>query len=83
MATRLNITLNKTVIENAKQYAKSQGRSLSGLIEEHLKSLTSGENRESEIDPVVKSLWGAVQSSSPSKDYKEMIEEEIVKKHLK
>lgn len=83
MATRLNITLNKTVIENAKQYAKSQGRSLSGLIEEYLKSLTSGENSEPEIDPLVKSMWGSVQSISPSKDYDELIEEEIIKKHLK
>ena len=83
MVARLNITVNKTVIENAKQYAKSQGRSLSGLIEEYLKSLTSVENREPEIDPVVHSLWGSVQPESQVKDYKELLEEEIVKKHLK
>ena len=83
MTTRLNITVNKAVVENAKQYAKSQGRSLSGLIEEYLKSLTSGDIREPEIDPVVQSMWGSVQPESQTKDYKELVEEEIIKKHLR
>lgn len=45
MITRLNITVDKTVVEQAKQYASDHGRSLSGLIEEYLKSLISKEKK--------------------------------------
>lgn len=83
MATRLNITLDKTVVEEAKQYARDQGRSLSGLIEEYLKSLISGRKKEIEPGPLVKSLWGSVKPMPEGKNYNDLIEEEILKKHLK
>jgi len=83
MATRLNITVDKTVIEKAKQYAKEHGRSLSGLIEEYLKSLIFKDKNEFEPGSLVKSLWGSVNSLPEGKDYREAVEEEIMKKHLK
>ena len=83
MATRLNITVDKTVVEGAKQYAREHGRSLSGLIEEYLKSLISRENRDFEPGPLVKSLWGSVKSIPEENDYSELVEEEILKKYLK
>ena len=46
MATNLTITVNKTIIEDAKRYAKSQGRSLSNLIEEYLKSVVHKKNKK-------------------------------------
>ena len=36
MSTKLTLTIDKSVIKQAKKYAKSQGRSLSNLIEEYL-----------------------------------------------
>ena len=83
MATRLNITVDKTVVEEAKQYAREHGRSLSGLIEEYLKSLIYKRKKEIEPGPLVKSLWGAVKPMPDGKDYNDLIEEEILKKHLK
>ncbi|WP_372947799.1 DUF6364 family protein [Mariniphaga sp.] len=83
MATRLNITVDKTVVEEAKQYAREHGRSLSGLIEEYLKSLISKRKKEIEPGTLVKSLWGSVKPMSGGKDYNELVEEEILKKHLK
>jgi hypothetical protein len=83
MVTRLNITADKEVVEQAKRYARSQGRSLSGLIEGYLKSLISDQKEDSAIDPVVKSLWGSVKPSTEHKDYKELLQQEIIKKHLK
>ncbi len=40
MSTKLTLTLDKSVIESAKKYAKSQGRSLSNLIEDYLKAVS-------------------------------------------
>ncbi|MGM0621293.1 MAG: DUF6364 family protein [Bacteroidota bacterium] len=83
MATRLNITVDKTVVDEAKQYAREHGRSLSGLIEEYLKSLISRDKKDFEPGPLVKSLWGSVNPIPEEKDYSELVEEEILKKHLK
>lgn len=83
MIKRLNITVDENVVEEAKMYAKSQGRSLSGLIEGYLKSLISKQKEESEIDVAVKSLWGSVKSIPKELEYKEVIQEAIIKKHLK
>ncbi len=83
MATRLNITVDKTVVEEAKRYAKKQNKSLSSLIEEYLKSLISSRKKEIEPGPLVKSLWGSVKPLPEDKNYNDLIEEEILKKHLK
>ena len=85
MATKLTITVNKTIIEGAKSYAKSQGRSLSNLIEEYLKSVVDKKKQEKdfEISPIVKSLWGSVKPISSSMDYKDILSEEILKKYSK
>lgn len=40
MGKKLTISLNKSIIENAKTYAKSNNISLSKLIESYLASLT-------------------------------------------
>ncbi len=85
MSTKLTLTIDKAVIEDAKQYAKSQGRSLSKLIEEYLKSISSKDlqSKELELSPITKSLFGAVKLNKEDLDYKKMLEDEILKKHLK
>ena len=83
MSTKLTLTIEKSVIERAKKYAKSQGRSLSNLIEEYLKSV-SGEPQEKDevaLSPEVKSLYGSVKNKNL--DYQEVITDEILKKHLR
>ena len=64
MNTKLTLTIEQTVIEKAKKYAKDNERSLSDLIENYLKALTkeSDVNDDVELTPVVKSLKG---SSNP------------------
>lgn len=60
MDTKLTLKLDKYVIERAKEYAASQKRSLSRIIESYLKSLVLDEDSETqkeiEISPFVKSL---------------------------
>ncbi|MBW8333889.1 MAG: hypothetical protein K0M40_17840 [Prolixibacteraceae bacterium] len=64
MDTKLTLKLDKDVIEKAKEYASSQKKSLSEIIEIFLKSLVSQENENNEdeiqISPFVKSMSSGV-----------------------
>ena len=84
MSTKLTLTIEKSVIEEAKKYAKSQGRSLSKLIEEYLKSVSREDQKveELQLSPITKSLYGSVKLDSDEIDYKEILKDEILKKHL-
>lgn len=84
MSTKLTLTVDKTVIDAAKEYAKSNGRSLSNIIEEYLKALIEqkSDTESFDVSPLVNSLWGSVKPFPESTDYKEVLAEEIVKKHL-
>ena len=86
MPKKLTLSINETIIDEAKKYAKSQGRSLSNLIEEYLKSLTkkkkSLKEDDYEISPLVKSLWGSVKTLPENTDYEDILKDEILKKHL-
>ena len=85
MSTKLTLTIDKFIIEEAKKYAKSNNRSLSNIVEEYLKSLIQNKADESnfEISPLVQSLWGSIKPIPDSVDYKELMEEELAKKYLK
>lgn len=67
MNTKLTLNLNKSVIENAKDYAKENSISLSKLIENYLNSLTQKEPEDSKISPLVASLTGVIPSQSEKK----------------
>ncbi len=60
MDTKLTLKLDKFVIEQAKQYASSQQKSLSKIIESYLKSLiirdANKDESDIEISPFVKSM---------------------------
>ena len=85
MTTKLTLTLDNRIIEQAKKLAKSQQRSLSNLVEEYLKSVIEPETSTADIPltPIVKSLKGSVPVEAPeSFDAKAILEEELVKKYL-
>ncbi len=56
MDTKLTLSLDKSVIEQAKNYAKSNKVSLSKLIESYLASLTSKRNNDLEIKKIAFTL---------------------------
>jgi len=60
MNTKLTLSLEKTVIEDAKSYAKKTGRSLSELVESYLKNLTEKSDIPDDIHPKVKKLIGRI-----------------------
>jgi hypothetical protein len=82
MDTKLTLNIDKDIARRAKTYAKSEGRSLSDLVENYLKLLTKNASiEESEFTPKVKSLLGCV-SLPDDFDYKKEISEYLTQKYL-
>jgi hypothetical protein len=80
MTTKLTLTVEKTIIERAKSYAKKTGRSLSELIENYLENITE-ENNNSDLSPKLKKLVGSVKLPADFDEEKELLSA-IEKKHL-
>lgn len=83
MSKKLTLTIDEGVIEKAKQYAKQKNRSLSKIIENYLKTLTTSDQKitESKSSPIVKSLRGSF-SAPEDFDYKKDLQEILSEKHL-
>ncbi len=81
MTTKLTLTVEKSVIERAKLYAKNTGRSLSEIIEGYLETLTGDDGKE-KLSPRLKKLAGSVKLPKNFDERKEK-EEYLRKKHLK
>ena len=71
MTTKLTLSLNKQTIEKAKDYAKSQNLSLSGLIENYLNSLTKKNEKTAKVSPLVERLTGVIPSKTDTDIKKE------------
>ena len=72
MDTKLTLSLNKDVIEQAKKYAKKNNISLSKLIESYLNKVSAKEREMPEISPLVRSLSGIIslpKGHNPKKSY--------------
>jgi len=87
MSSKLTLSVDQKIIEEAKKYAKLNGRSLSNLVEEYLKSLVkqSDDHVDFEVSPAIRALYGSVKFSQADKDadYKLIVREERAKKYLK
>lgn len=59
MTTKLTLTVEKSIIERAKSYAKNTGRSLSELIENYLETITQ-ERGEEKLSPKLNKIVGSV-----------------------
>lgn len=82
MDAKLTLTIEQSVIDKAKEYAKGQGRSLSALIESYLKSLTSGEKIGGVNDaPLTKKLMGSVKIPEGF-DYENALLDKLSEKYL-
>jgi len=80
MDTKLTLSVDKHVIEKAKEYAKSQKISLSRLIESYLASLISEKTRDIEITPLVESLSGVIELGKDF-DYKPDYTDYLIEKY--
>ncbi len=80
MQTKLTLTLEQSIIEQAKLYAKDKGRSLSELIENYLKVVLDDSQQDVNLSPSIKKLKGAVQLSE-NFDYKKELTDAISAKY--
>ena len=72
MTTKLTLTVEKSVIEKAKTYAKKTGRSLSDLIEKYLESIINDDISTTKISPKLKKIVGAVKLPKDFDEEKEL-----------
>jgi len=80
MQTKLTLRLEDQLIEQAKAYAAQAGKSVSQVVADYFKMLTSEQTRTiSPSAPITQSLRGLLQESKlDEQDYKSYLEE----KHL-
>ena len=80
MTTKLTLTIDDSVIDSAKEYARKKGESLSGIVENYLKSITTREEPNLDISDKVKKMMGVI-SLPDDFDYKKELGNTIVKKY--
>jgi hypothetical protein len=80
MTSKLTLTIEERVIKTAKKYAQKKGRSLSGLVENYLKTLATEGSLTSEMTPRIRRLRGSIKLPT-NFDYKKAVEENISRKH--
>jgi hypothetical protein len=82
MSSKLTLTIEGAIIKKAKLYASKEERSLSDLIENYLKALTTEEKtQENELTPTVKSLKGSFNLPAHF-DYKKEVTDRLSEKYL-
>jgi hypothetical protein len=64
MQTKLTLSIDNDIIEQAKEYARQQHRSLSNMVENYLKLVVRKGTPTEEISPIVASLSGILPPNS-------------------
>jgi len=84
MNTKLTLTIEKQVIEEAKKYAKDKGQSLSDLVENYFKLLIRDNIQiaQKELSPRTRKLRGILNIEKDF-NYAEILTEELLKKDEK
>lgn len=82
MNSKLTLTIEKEVIEIAKEYAKEKGQSLSEMVENYFKFITVNREKimEKQLSVKVIKLRGIIKTDNKF-DYKQILTEELSKKY--
>ena len=82
MNTKLTLTIERSLIDKAKKYAKGKGRSLSDIVENYLKVIIK-EDITKVIDstPITSSLRGSFNAPQDF-DYKKELSKGLSEKYL-
>lgn len=76
MNTKLTLSIDKEIVEEAKSYAKSKQISLSKLIENYLNALSHQSRPSDAVSPLVQSLTGIIPNEYDEKaDYRNYIDQ--------
>ena len=82
MTTKLTLTIEDKVISSAKKYAQTKGKSLSHLVENYLKSISTRNTDNPPISPKVLKLMGVLKLPDDF-DYKAELTNALAKKYKK
>lgn len=83
MTTKLTLTIEKTVIAEAKLHAAIQGRSLSELVENYLKAMVlNSSQKKQDSSSKASALRGVVKLKGKS-SHKEIVQKALSLKHHK
>ena len=82
MNTKLTLTIEKEIIEIAKEYAKDTGQSLSEIVENYFKLVTTDRRslKSEELSPRIQRLRGIIKTKQPI-DQQQVLTEELAKKY--
>ena len=80
MDTKLTLRLDKSVIEQAKAYARTHQTSISSLVEAYLALLTRSETSSQTISPTVRQLTGVIDLKKADLD-RENYRDHLAKKY--
>lgn len=82
MNTKLTLTIDKEIIEVAKEYAKEKGQSLSEMVENYFKLITTHRRpiEPEELSPRIRRLRGIIKTDDKI-DHKQILTEELSKKY--
>jgi len=78
MQAKLTLSLEKEVIEHAKEFSRRQHKSLSKLVENYLRQITLGGSENEAITPLVSELSGVIKPGAVEKrkaEYAEFLTE--------
>lgn len=83
MQAKLTLSIDKNVIERAKNYAQQHQQSVSSLVEAYLDRISAQSNRVNEIQaPITEHLTGMFATQDNGQDYKELLADARLEKHL-
>ena len=80
MITKLTLTMEDQVIDSAKKYARQKGKSLSAIVENYLKSITTHEESAAVLSPKVAKMMGVIKLPKEY-DYKKELGKALAKKY--
>ena len=80
MTTKLTLTMEDSVIDSAKKYARQKGKSLSDIVENYLKSIATPEDTTEKLSPKVIKMMGVIKLPQDY-DYKKDLRKALAKKY--
>jgi len=80
MTTKLTLTMEDSVIDSAKKYARQKGKSLSDIVENYLRSIATPEDDTEKLSPKVMKMMGVIKLPQDY-DYKKELRDVLAKKY--
>jgi len=86
MIAKLTLTIDKQVVDKAKTYAKKKNRSVSKLVEEYLKTISSNDIASSTTQTtkadITEKITGMFKKEYKGQEYKDLLEDALLEKNI-